>query len=216
MSNPSAEALVRQDLLAGCSQYLDKRIVDPAYAGVANVSPASLTNGVAPTQASGTTVAAIDADVRAIMTTFTNAEHNLLTGVWLMSAAQAIRLALMRTTQDNPLFPGMQAWRSGRGEFYGVPVLVSNNVAGSGSPGDQYMILVDQNEVLLADDNQMMIDVSTEASVQMDDAPSAGAQSLVSLWQNGLLGVKVDRWIFWTKRRTTAVQFIDAAQRYAS
>jgi hypothetical protein len=119
----------------------------------------------------------------------------------------------MRTTRDNPAFPGLSIKG---GEFYGLPVIVSNNNTGSGSPGDQFLILVDQREVLLADDGQMLIDVSTEASVQMNDAPSAGAQSLVSLWQNGLLGVKVDRWIYWTKRRSTAVQFIDAAQRYAS
>jgi HK97 family phage major capsid protein len=213
MSNPAAEGIVRQDLLDGCAQYLDKRLVDPAYAGVANVSPASLTNGVVPTQATGATLAAVDADVRAVMTTFANAEHNLAAGVWIMSASLAIRLSLMRTTMDNPAFPGLSIKG---GEFYGLPVIVSNNNTGSGSPGDQFLILVDQREVLLADDGQMLIDVSTEASVQMNDAPSAGAQSLVSLWQNGLLGVKVDRWIYWTKRRSTAVQFIDAAQRYAS
>jgi HK97 family phage major capsid protein len=213
MSNPAAEALVRKDLIDGCAQYLDKRLVDPAYAGVASVSPASLTNGVVPTQASGATLAAIDADVRAVMTTFANAEHNLMTAVWVMSASLAIRLSLMRTNQDTKAFPDLSIKG---GSFYGLPVVVSNNVTGSGSPGDQFLILVDQEEVLLADDGQMMIDVSTEASVQMNDAPSAGAQSLVSLWQNGLLGVKVDRWIYWTKRRSTAVQFIDKAQSYAS
>jgi HK97 family phage major capsid protein len=213
MSNPAAESLVRQDMLDGCAQYLDKRLVDPAYAGVANVSPASLTNGVSAQQASGATLAAIDADVRAVMTTFANAEHNLATGVWIMSAATAIRLSMMRTNQDFKAFPDLSLKG---GEFYGLPVIVSNNNTGSGSPGDQFLILVDQAEVLLADDGQMLIDVSTEASVQMNDAPSAGAQSLVSLWQNGLLGVKVDRWIYWTKRRSTAVQFIDAAQRYGS
>ena len=70
-------------------------------------------------------------------------------------------------------------------------------------------MLIDQNEVLLADDGQMMIDASAEASVQMNDAPSAGAQSLVSFWQMGLMGLKVERWIYWTKRRSTAVGLLD-------
>ena len=48
LSNPSAEALIRDDLANGIAQYLDKRLVDPAYPGVANTSPASLTNGVTP------------------------------------------------------------------------------------------------------------------------------------------------------------------------
>lgn len=213
LSNPSAEALVRQDLIDGVSQFLDKRLLDPAYPGVANVSPASLTNGVTPRQASGATLAAIDDDVGYLMTQFASNELSLATGIWVMSASLAITLSLMRTNQDTPAFPGLSLRG---GTFYGLPVIVSNNVAPSGSPGDQHLILVDQREVLLADDGQMMLDVSTEASVQMNDAPSAGAQSLVSLWQNGLLGVKVDRFIYWAKRRSQAVQFIDAAQRYGS
>jgi hypothetical protein len=130
-----------------------------------------------------------------------------------MSASLAIRLSMMRTNQDTPAFPKLSIKG---GEFYGLPVIVSNNVTGSGSPGDQFLILMDQREVMLADDGQMDIDVSTEASVQMNDAPSAGATSLVSLWQNGLLGLKCDRWIHWAKRRSQAVQFIDKAQSYAS
>lgn len=213
LSNPSAEALVRQDLIDGISQFLDKRLIDPAYAGVANVSPASLTNGITPVQASGATLAAIDANVRSIMTTFANAELGLQSAVWVMSASLAIRLSMIRTNQDTKAFPELTM--SG-GSFYGIPVVVSNNVTPSGSPGDQHLILIDQSNVLLADDGQMMIDVSTEASLEMADDPSGGATSLRSLWQNGLMGVKVDRWIYWMKRRSAAVQFIDKAQSYAS
>jgi HK97 family phage major capsid protein len=213
LSNPSAEALVRQDLIDGIASFLDKRFVDPAYPGVANISPASVTNGVTPTQASGATLAAIDDDVAACMTAFAEANLSLATGVWVMSPSLAITLSLLRTNQDTPAFPGLSM---NGGTFYGLPVVTSNNVAPSGSPGDQHLILVDQREILLADDGQMMIDMSSEASVQLDNAPAAGAQSLVSLWQNGLMGVKIDRWIYWMKRRTQAVQFIDAAQRYGS
>lgn len=213
LSNPSAEALVRQDLIDGIASFLDKRFVDPAYPGVANISPASVTNGVTPRQASGATLAAIDDDVAACMTAFAAANLSLATGVWVMSPSLAITLSLLRTNQDTPAFPGLSM---NGGTFYGLPVVTSNNVAPSGSPGDQHLILIDQREILLADDGQMMIDMSSEASVQLDNAPSAGAQSLVSLWQNGLMGVKIDRWIYWMKRRTQAVQFIDAAQRYGS
>jgi HK97 family phage major capsid protein len=213
LGNPSAEALVRSDLINGMAEYLDKRLLDPAYPGVANVSPASLTNGVTPTQASGATLAALDKDVRTVMTVFADANMGLGTGVWVMSASLAIRLSMMRTNQDSKAFPDLTV---NGGTFYGLPVVVSNNVTGSGSPGDQFLILISQNEVLLADESQMMIDASQEASVQMNDAPSAGAQSLVSLWQNGLVGLKVDRWIYWTKRRSAAVQFIDKAQSYSS
>lgn len=213
LSQPSAEALVRTDLINGIAEFLDKRLVDPAYPGVANTSPASLTNGVTARQASGATLAAIDADVKYIMQQYVSANLGLSSGIWVMSPTLAITLSMLRTNQDTPAFPGMTL---NGGTFYGLPAITSNSVAPSGSPGDQHLILINQNEVLLADDGQMMIDASMEASLQMDNAPSAGAQSLVSLWQNGLMGVKVDRWIYWTKRRSQAVQFIDKAQSYGS
>jgi HK97 family phage major capsid protein/HK97 family phage prohead protease len=212
-SDPNAEALVRNDIIAGVAQYLDKRLIDPSYPGVANVSPASLTYGITARQASGVTLAAIDADVRNVFQSFATNEVALTQGVWVMSASQAITLSLLRTSVDTPAFPGLSVKG---GTWYGLPVIVSNNAVSSGSPGESQITLIAQNEVLLADDNQMEIDVSSEASVQMNDAPSGGAQSLVSLWQNGLLGVKVNRWIYWTKRRSTAVAQIEQAQRYGS
>lgn len=213
MSNPSAEALVRQDLLEGCAEYLDKRFVDPAYPGVANVSPASVTNGVTVRQASGASLAAIDDDVGYVMKQFTAANLTLTSGVWIMSPGMAINLSLLRTNQDTKAFPDINM---NGGTWYGLPVITSNSMAPSGSPGDEQILLIDQREILLADDGQMLLDVSTEASLQMNDAPSGGATSLVSLWQNGMLGVKVDRWIYWTKRRAQAAQIIDGAQRYGS
>lgn len=212
-SSPSAEAMVRDDLLGGISEYLDKRLVDPAYPGVANVSPASLTNGVTPTQASGASIAAIDADTRAVEDAMGDANLDLSSAVWVMSSSQANRLSKIRTAMDDRAYPDINV---NGGAFDGIPVIVSNNVSPSGSPGDQHMILINQREVLLADDGQMTIDVSSEASLEFDDAPTGGATSLRSLWQNGLLGLKVERWIYWAKRRTQACQFIDKAQSYGS
>lgn len=213
LGNPSSEMLVRNDLAKGMAAYLDRRLVDPAYPGVANTSPASLTNGVTPTQASGATLAALDKDVRAVMTAFATAELGLQQGVWLMSASSAIRLSMMRTNQDSKAFPDLTV---NGGIFYGLPALVSNSVAGSGSPGDQFLILVNQEEVMLSDDGDVEIDASQEASLEMNDAPAGGATSLQSLWQQGLIGLRAMRYIYWTKRRSEAVQFIDKAQSYSS
>jgi HK97 family phage major capsid protein len=212
-SDPSAEARVRADLIEGIAEYLDKRLLDPAYPGVTNVSPASLTNGVTPTQASGSTLAALDSNWRTVIASFASTNQKLQSLVVVMSPAQAIKFSMMRTNQDVPVFPAMGM---NGGTMYGLPVLTSNNVTGSGSPGDEFIIFIDQNEVFLADDGQITLDVSAEASLEFNDAPSGGATSLRSLWQNGLIGVKAERWIYWTKRRSTAVKFIDKAQSYAS
>lgn len=212
LSNPDAQMLVRDDLVGALGQYLDRRAFDPAYPGVTNVSPASLTYGVSPTQATGSTLAALDANVRTVMTTFAAAELGLESGVWLMSASLAIRLSMMRTNQDSKAFPDLTVTG---GTFYGLPVIVSNNITGSGSPGDQFLILVDQNSLMLSEAG-IELDVSMEASLEMNDAPSGGATSLRSLWQNNLIGLKIVRYIYWSKRRSEAVAFIDKAQSYAS
>jgi HK97 family phage major capsid protein/HK97 family phage prohead protease len=213
MSNPSAEALVRNDLAAGIATYLDKRFIDPSYAGVPNVSPASISNGVASRQASGATLAAIDQDVAYLLQQVAGSELSLASAIWLMSPSLAIQLGTIRTQFGDLAFPdlGVQG-----GMFKGLPAITSNSIVSSGSPGEQQLFLLVQNEILLADDGQMLLDMSTEASVQMNDAPSAGAQQLVSLWQNGMVGLKCDRWINWAKRRSAAVQYIEQAQRWGS
>ena len=197
-SNPQAEMLARDDMIAGIATYLDRRFIDASFAGVANVSPAAITNGVAPIVSSGTTLAAIDTDVASAMAMFTASDLDPATAVWVMSPATALRLSMKRTTQDEPAFPGLSMQG---GSWYGLPVIVSSAMPVSGSPAARQIALVTQNEVFLADDGAVSIDMSQEASVQMDDAPTAGAQSLVSLWQNNLLGIRAERYINWAARR---------------
>lgn len=197
-----AEMRARDDMIKGIATYLDKRFMDPSYSGVANVSPASITNGATRVQPTGTTLAAIDTDVRTMMGMFTTSNVDPTTAVWVMGAGVALRLALKRNAYDEPAYPGMKsAVATGAGEWYGLPVLVSNSMVSSGSPSENQIALVTQEEVSLADDGNISIDMSTEASVQMNDAPSAGAQSLVSLWQNNLIGVRAEQYINWGARR---------------
>jgi HK97 family phage major capsid protein len=199
-STPNAEVRARDDMLKGISSYLDLRFIDPNYSGVANVSPASITNGARRVQSSGSTLAAIDTDVAAAFQEFTNSNVDPSTSVWVMSAATALRLSMKRTTQDELAFPEISMTG---GRWYGLPVITSSAAgASSGSPNEKQIALVTQGEVLFADDGGISIDMSTEASVQMDDAPAAGAQSLVSLWQNNLIGIRAERYINWAPRRT--------------
>lgn len=197
-STIKAEMRARDDMVKGIATYIDKRFMDPAYSGVANVSPASITNGATRIQSSGTTLAAIDVDVRAAMGMFAASDVDPSTAVWVMPATVALRLSMKRTTQDEKAFPELSMLG---GTWYGIPVIVSNAMVASGSPGELQIALVTQEEVLLADDGGVSIDMSMEASVQMNDAPSAGAQSLVSLWQNNLVGIRAEQYINWAARR---------------
>lgn len=202
-SSIKAEMRARDDMVKGIATYIDKRFMDPAYSGVANVSPASITNAARRVQSTGSTLATIDADVRNAFADFATSDVDPSTAVWVMGGGVALKLATKRNAYDEAAFPGMaNAMATGAGVWYGLPVIVSNSMVATGSPSEQQVALVTQQEVSLADDGGISIDMSSEASVQMNDAPSAGAQSLVSLWQNNLLGVRAEQYINWGVRRT--------------
>ena len=102
-----------------------------------------------------------------------------------------------------PLFPGMTAQG---GTFSGCPVVVSNNVS-------TRVILVHAPSIFFADEGGVRIDVSREASVQMDSAPTDTVDATtvyLSLWQRNLVGLKAERFITWIRARTAAVAYLTA------
>ena len=219
-SNPSAEALVRQDLINTIVQTLDKDFVDPAKAASAGVSPASITNGVTPVVASGVTADHVRADVKKLFSNFLAANMSLSGAVWIMRETDALGLALMLNALGQPEFPGLSINGGSGGTFMGLPVVLSENIPanpGSGSPltgvGGR-IILAKAPEILLADDGDVVLDVSREASLQMDSAPTnptTASTVMVSLWQMNMVGIRAERFINWSKRRAGVVQYIDSA-----
>lgn len=206
-SNPSAEELVRSDLIAACAQFLDQQFLDPDKSEVANVSPAGITNGVTPIPASGATAAALRADVMDLMGPFIAASLSLATAVWVMSPTLALAISLMQNPLGQPEFSGFNLAANG-GTFMGLPVILSENI----STG--MMVLLIANEILLADDGGVNIDVSREASLQMDSAPTnppVAATVMISLWQTNMVGLRAERFINWKRRRSGAVGYISNA-----
>jgi len=216
-SSPSAELLVRNDLVGSIGQFLDQQFVDPGYAAVSNVSPASITNGVTATTPTGTTAAALRTDIQTMFNNWIQNNINPAGGVFIMSPVSALAISLMRTSLDTPEFPGITI---NGGTFFGLPVVVSNsaNIAGSPDSGDM-IILANARDILMADEGQITIDASREAAIQMLDNPTNNAASgtattMVSMFQTNSVAIKAVRFINWAKKRSTAVEFIqDAAYR---
>lgn len=204
LSTPSAEATIRTEMIDGMSQFLDTQLVDPTVAVSAGVNPASITNGAATAAASGVTGAAARADMAARVATFTAANIPLDGAVWLMSDSTAFGIGLSLNALGQPLFPGVG--REG-GTIMGIPVIVSNNVSNR-------VVLVHAPSILYADEGGVQLDVSREASIQMDSAPTNPSDAttvLVSLWQRNLVGLRAERMITWIRARTAAVTYISAA-----
>lgn len=211
-SNPSAEALVRDALAGALIERMDIDFIDPAKAAVTNVSPASITNGVTPIPASGTgTADDINTDVNAAMGAFITANITPSSAVWIMSARRALSLSLMRNALGQKEYPDITMMG---GTFEGLPVIVSEHVP-SDTSGD-YIILVNTSDIWLADDGNVVIDASREASLQMLDNPTnasddATPTTMVSMFQTNSVAIRAERWINWAKRRASAVVVISGA-----
>jgi HK97 family phage major capsid protein len=204
-SNPAAEQVVRDEIVAAVAQKKDTSFIDPSLAAVGTTSPASITNGLSNIGNPGTSLASITAALTTAIANVATANINMSSGAWVMRPQTAVYLSTLLTTQDNRAFPGMSLQG---GTLFGFPVVVSGNmVADTGSSG--FIVFMIQREIFISDDGATRIDASGEASVQMDSAPSAGAQSLVSLWQNNMVGLKAEQFTTWTRRRDAAVQVIE-------
>jgi HK97 family phage major capsid protein len=203
-SVPSAQAAVRDEMIAGMQQYLDNQFVDPAVAAVSNVSPASITNGVSATSASGDTTDDYRSDINALIGTFATANMPLNGVVLLMSEARAWAIGGLVNEVGAPAFPGLGV---GGGSLRGVQIVASNAAA-----LEDLIVAVHAPSVLLADDGGVEIDASEEASLQMDSAPdnpTTASTVLVSLWQRNLIALRAERFINWAKARTGAVAVLD-------
>jgi HK97 family phage major capsid protein/HK97 family phage prohead protease len=210
-SNPSAEAVVQADLVAAMAEFLDTQLVDPTVAAIENVSPASITHGVTPVHASGVDADAVRADVKAVFANLLDANLSAAGSVWMMQETTAMGLSMMLNALGQPEFPGITATG---GNFFGLPVVTSQNpgLTTSDSPAGGRIVLAKASEIMLADDGQVVLDASREASLQMNSAPddpTTASTVMVSLWQNNMVGLRAERWINWQKRRSGAVQYID-------
>ena len=114
-------------------------------------------------------------------------------------------------------FPGISM---NGGTFFGLPVITSQSAVMVGSPvsGEGNMIiLLNAPEIVLADDGEVTIDASAEASIEMLDNPTNNAAAgtpttMVSMFQTNAVALRATRFINWAKKRSTAVQYIkDAA-----
>jgi HK97 family phage major capsid protein/HK97 family phage prohead protease len=210
-SNPAVETLIRDSLLNAVAQLTDFDFLDPTKIAVTGISPASITNGVVAHTASGTTADALRSDLGHMLGAYAATNQSLAGLVLIMKSQRAIRISLMRTSLGTREFEGLGP--SG-GSLEGIPVIVSENMYSSGSPAGDMIVAVNAPEVLVADDGQVSVDISREASLQMDsapDSPPTATTVMQSLWQLNLVGIRCERGLNWIKRRATAVQYIEGA-----
>lgn len=209
LSTPSAEALIQTDMIAQIAQFLDVSFIDPASTAVTGVRPAAVTVGATVVPASGPTADDLRADVRAVYAAWIATNQNNTGAAWVTTPGLAMSIGMLQNPLGQPEFPGLGAEG---GTLLGLPVITSESV-----PSDTngaLLVLIKQSEILLADDGGVTIDISREASLQMNstpDNPATAATVMTSLWQNNLVGIRAERYVTWAKRRPQAVAYISGA-----
>ena len=199
-SEPAAEGVIRNAMIAGITKFMDQQFIDPAVAAVAGTRPASITNGIAGTAATGDPFA----DLAALFAKFSAANVPLGGVALIMSTTNAMNLSMQLTVTGSPAFPSINATG---GSIVGIPVIASET-AGTN------IVAVVPRYILVADDGSVTVDVSREASIQMDSAPANPADAttvMVSLWQNNLVGFRAERFVSWKRALDAAVQVITGA-----
>ena len=199
--SPAAISSIKESLIAGVTHFLDQQFLDPSIAAVANVSPASVTNGGVEIISSGSTAAAITADLSNMISA---ADADMTNPTWVMRGRTCAHIAGTLQIPDIKVI---------NGSLFGIPIITSKSQAHPvGSPSNaRYITLIDTSAVVIADDGAIDVSISDATSLQMADNPVAGAQSVTSLFQTNAAVARVIREITWMRTRSTAAVYMEVA-----
>ena len=182
-TGPKAEAIFEALLINAAVTTADAALLDPAAAGVPEVSPRSLTNGAFSVPSSGATVAALNADLGLIADHMFAAGIPLARPVLILSPASALRLGGVSLPAP--------------GGSLAVPIVTTP------SARDQVVLL--DASMLVFTDGGINVDLSGETSVEMSDTPTAdgvlpadATGPMVSTWQANLTAFKLTQYLNWS------------------
>lgn len=176
--DPAAELLIRNDLVNANVEALNTSFIDPANAGVADVEPASITNGISAIPSSGDGLT----DIREMVNVFPG---DIGRAVLIGSPSSLAAL-------HDPIYLPNIGVRGG--EALGMPVVAAE------AAGDA-LIMVDPDGIALGE-AEMALKVSTQGTIEMSDAPTQEATTptaaqQVSLWQTNSTAIMSEKVINW-------------------
>jgi HK97 family phage major capsid protein len=153
-STPAIEALVERGLRKAYARVLDNALINPAIAAIADVRPASLTNGVTATApAASTADENVRVDIKNLLTALTS--HNLGARPVLIANNQNVLGASM---MHNAMGEALYRAELNSGSLFSIPIISSAHV-----PLNR-LIMVDADYIVTAFGN-IMFDVSDVATV---------------------------------------------------
>lgn len=197
-----ADIALAQELVAAVAAFEDAAFLNPDTAATTD-NPASICNGAPSSDSTGSTAAAVRADLKTLIGNFTAGQDVALErAVIVMHPRSALHLSLLEGTAGGQAFPNMGVRG---GSIAGIPVLTSGACTLTGSPSETFAALIDPMQVMFAEDGGAEVQVVQHGSVQLSDAPSSTASTQLSLWQSGLRALRVKLPVVWKRTGGVAV-----------
>lgn len=166
-SSPQADALVRQDLVAGMAVTADATLLR----GIGTeAAPKGIRYWAASgnvTASAGDTAANIETDVQALVGGLQDNNSPMARPCWFMSHREYRKLYILRDANGNLIYPEVRVMGDGRpyGSLYGFPIYCSTSVPtnlGGGTESEVY--LVDMAQVVVGEEAGIEISVSDTAA----------------------------------------------------
>jgi len=201
-SEPSAMALVRDDMVEGLSRFIDTKFVSDDAAST-TISPAGVFagGGTVTAAAAGTPVERITADLLGLVNDLDTANIPSNARTLIMNTQE--RNYLMATLDSLGNYPYRN--EVGGGSIWGMNIVASNTMTATN------VGLIEASQVIRGVAPSPLVDVSGDATIHLDDSPAddiGGASDptpIVSFYQRDLLGTRTIFETSWVKRHDAAV-----------
>jgi len=202
-SSPTSEARFRADMIRSLAEALDAAFIDPSNAGVTDVQPASVTNGVTPLPSTGNP----GADVAALIAAFSGDYES---AAFVTDPATAAEIALARDSAGSFQFP--DAGPRG-GSILGLPLVVSRSSPRDSSGG--ILALVDGSGIAYGAEGARTV-LGEHATLEMldnptNDASDGTATTMVSMWQTNSVALLSEISANWKVVRPGSVVLVSDA-----
>jgi HK97 family phage major capsid protein len=195
-SNPSALAVVQNDLMEASARTVDVTFLDAAAATTARPRGAFASAGSVTASAAVGALVQMDADAKGLLNHFSSNNIPQTGMAWLMHPAAQREIQFIRDTNGNRVYP-----EAGQGMWHGIPIIDSTQCDAD------TIDLVAAGHIIVADDFGPMIDLSTDATLHRDDAPNADiavpATGVVSMYQTASVAIRLTQGLSWERRRDT-------------
>jgi HK97 family phage major capsid protein/HK97 family phage prohead protease len=202
-STPAIEGLVRNAMQEDTSVALDTVLLDATAASTTR--PKGLREGVSVTTATaGGTFTSLVTDLKNLVGALITASNgNLRSPVWIMNPIQALSISVTQNAGGD--FPFANEINNNR--FQGYPVIQSSTVTAG------MVFLVDAADFVAIEGGMPRFDVSTEATLHLDDttplaigtagSPNTVAAPVRSLFQTDSVALRMIMDVNWGMRRST-------------